>query len=145
MNKARRLAPLADYAGNLEAEAAQRLAVSARAVQTKEREVEQLRGYLAEYRQRAELAERFTDSLLWQNTRSFLARLSDAVATHERELQQFTERHRLAVDRWRTSHRHAKSLDQVVERAEQQARERMRRHEQAELDELVLRQTLKRH
>ena len=50
MNKAARLEPLADYAGKVEAQAARRLAASAGALEAKEKEVEQLRGYLAEYR-----------------------------------------------------------------------------------------------
>ena len=114
MNKAARLEPLADYAGKVENEAARRLAASAQALAAKEKEVEQLRGYLAEYRQRAELADATTDPLRWQNARAFLAKLSEVVAAREAELVQAVERYRLEAERWRDSHRRTKSLDKIV-------------------------------
>jgi flagellar export protein FliJ len=145
MNKAARLEPIADYAGKVETEAARRLAAAAKALKAKEHEVEQLRSYLAEYRQRAELDQSCMDSLRWQNSRAFLARLSDAVAAHEIELQQAVERYRLEAERWRESHRRAKSLDKVIERGELEALQIASKRDQAELDELVLRRTLGGH
>jgi chromosome condensin MukBEF ATPase and DNA-binding subunit MukB len=62
MNRASRLEPIAEFAGKVEDEAARRLAASATTIQNKERELEQLRSYLAEYRQRLE-AEQSTDSM----------------------------------------------------------------------------------
>jgi flagellar biosynthesis chaperone FliJ len=76
MNDPARLEPLSDYADMRETEAAQRLAASARALKAQEAEVHQLRGYLAAYRQRAELADRTTDAARWQNERAFLTKLS---------------------------------------------------------------------
>jgi len=90
VSKASRLEPIADYATLRENEAAQRLAASAAQLEAKEKELEQLRGYLAEYRQRA--LNESTDSTRLQNTRAFLARLSDAVAFHEAEMQKAIER-----------------------------------------------------
>jgi flagellar biosynthesis chaperone FliJ len=49
MNRASRLEPIAEFAGRVEDEAARRLAASATNIQNKERELEQLRSYLAEY------------------------------------------------------------------------------------------------
>jgi flagellar export protein FliJ len=138
MNRGTRLEPLAEYAGNVETEAARRLAVTAKALAVKEREVEQLRGYLAEYRQRAQLADQSTDSLRWQNTRAFLARLSDVVAAREVELQQAVERYRLEAEGWRDSHRRAKSLDKIVADAHREALRESSRREQMELDERTL-------
>jgi flagellar export protein FliJ len=143
MNDPARLEPLSDYAVMRETEAAQRLAASARALKAKEAEVQQLRGYLAEYRQRAELADRSTDAARWQNARAFLTKLSDAVAFHEAELQKSIERYRLEADRWRLSHQRAVALDKVLERAEQAAREALQKRDQAELDERALRHSLR--
>ena len=98
MNKAVRLEPLKDYAEKVETEAARRLAATAKALTIKEKEVEQLRGYLAEYRQRAELDERTTDALRWQNTRAFLAKLSEVVAAREAELANAVEGYRLETE-----------------------------------------------
>jgi len=142
MNKAVRLEPLADYAGKVETEAARRLGVSARAVAAKEKEVEQLRSYLAEYRRRAELADSSTDSLRWQNTRAFVTKLSDVVAARETELAAVVEGYRLEAERWRDSYRRAKSLDKIVADGARQASLDVAKREQRELDERTLRQML---
>jgi flagellar export protein FliJ len=138
MNRAARLEPLADYAGKVETEAARRLAASAEALAAKEKEVEQLRGYLAEYRQRAELADAATDPLRWQNARAFLAKLSGVVAAREAELVQTVERYRLEAERWRDSHRRTKSLDKLVADGVREVEVNTARREQRELDERAL-------
>jgi flagellar export protein FliJ len=142
MNRAARLAPIADHAGKLEDEAARRLAASAKALQAKEREVEQLRSYLAEYRQRAELEQQSTDSMRWQNSRAFLARLCEVVAVQEAELKSAVEHHRLEADRWRASYRRSKSLDQVIERGQREAAQALEKRTQSEADESALRRLL---
>lgn len=143
-SRSSRLMPLADYADKVETEAARRVAACAKALQTKEQEVAQLRSYLAEYRQRADAEQQSADSLRWQNARSFLARLCDAVAHHEAELQKTVERYRLEAERWRESQRRARSLDTVIERGQQEAMRESERRAQAELDELVMRRTFER-
>lgn len=144
MNKAVRLEPLKDYAEKVETEAARRLAATAKALTIKEKEVEQLRGYLAEYRQRAQLDERTTDALRWQNTRAFLAKLSEVVAAREAELAKAVEGYRLETETWRDSHRRAKSLDKIVTDAQREARNEVASREQRELDERTLRRMLER-
>ena len=144
MSKAARLEPLADYADKVETEAARRLAATAKALAIKEKDVEQLRSYLAEYRQRAELDERTTDSLRWQNTRAFLAKLSDLVAAREADLAQAVALHRAETERWRDSHRRAKSLDKIVADAQREARSEIVAREQRELDERTLQRMLER-
>ena len=137
INKASRLEPLANFAGLREDEAARRLAASTGQIQAKEAELERLRGYLAEYRQRAERES--TDSTRWQNARQFLSRLSDAVAHHERELQNAIERHRFETERWRDSHQRAQVLDKVIERSQREQVHALQRRDQAELDERAAR------
>jgi flagellar export protein FliJ len=144
MSKAARLEPLADYAGKVENEAARRLAACAQALSAKEKEVEQLRGYLAEYRQRAELTDDATDPLRWQNTRAFLAKLSEVVAAREAELVRAIELYRLETERWRDSHVRAKSLDKLVANAAREVLAETAKREQRELDERALWQVLER-
>ena len=144
MNKAVRLEPLADYAGKVENEAAKRLAASVQALTVKEKEVEQLRGYLAEYRQRAELTDATTDPLRWQNTRAFLAKLNEVVAAREKELAETVERYRFEAERWRDSHRRSKSLDKIVANAVREVTLQTAKREQRELDERALRSVLER-
>ncbi len=139
MSRASRLEPLADFAGQQEAEAARQVAASAAALQAKQAELVQLRGYLAEYRQQAEADRQGTDSLRWRNARAFLAKLSDAVAFHEAELQKAVERHRLESERWRAQYRRAEALDRVIENSARAERGAALKRDQAELDERNLR------
>jgi flagellar export protein FliJ len=141
MRKAARLEPLADYAGKVETQAARRVAASAQALATKEKEVQQLRGYLVEYRQRAALADA-TDPLRWQNARAFLAKLSELIAARERELALASESYRAETQRWRDSHRRVKSLDKIVADAEREDSVAAAKREQHELDEHALRRML---
>jgi flagellar FliJ protein len=143
MSKAARLEPLADYAGKVETQAARRLAASAQALAAKEKEVDQLRGYLAEYRQRATLADS-TDPLRWQNARAFLAKLGEVVAAREKELAQAIEGYRVEAERWRDSHIRVKSLDKIVADAAREADAAEAKREQRELDEHALRRILER-
>jgi flagellar export protein FliJ len=135
MSKASRLTPIAEFATLREAEAAKRLAASSEQLEIKEAELERLRGYLAEYRQSAAVDS--ADSTRWQNARAFLARLSDAVAFHEAELQKLVERHRLETERWRDSHQRAKTLDKYIERTQREELYALERRNQTELDELA--------
>jgi flagellar FliJ protein len=137
MSKPSRLTPIAEIATMRENEAAQRLAASSAQLTAKEREVEQLRGYLAEYRQRA--CNESTDSTRLQNTRAFLSRLSDAVAFHEAELQKAIERHRVELERWRDSHQRAQALDKYIERSQREELDALQRRDQAEVDERAAR------
>jgi len=137
MSKPSRLTPIAEIATMRENEAAQRLAASSAQLASKEREVEQLRGYLAEYRQRA--FNESTDSTRLQNTRAFLSRLSDAVAFHEAELQKAVDRHRVELERWRDSHQRAQALDKYIERSQREQLDALQRRDQAEVDERAAR------
>jgi len=142
MSRASRLEPIAEFAGQVEDEAARRLVATASVIQTKELELTQLRSYLAEYRQRLSAEQQSTDSLRWQNGRAFLSRLCAAVAGQEAELQKVVERYRLETERWRESYRRSKSLDQVIERGHRETRHELQKRAQAELDEQALRRTL---
>jgi flagellar export protein FliJ len=135
MSKAARLEPLADHAEICEAEAARRLAASLRTLQAKQRELDRLRGYLAEYRLRAEQGGESVDSTRWQNTRLFIARLSDAVALQESELDRATESYCAEASRWRGYHRQAKTLEKLVDRYQRDELRVLEQRAQAELDE----------
>jgi flagellar export protein FliJ len=139
MSKPTRLEPIAEIATMRENEAAQRLAASSAQLAAKEKEVEQLRGYLAEYRQRA--FNEATDSARLQNTRAFLARLSDAVAFHEAELKKAVDRHRIELERWRDSHQRAQALDKYIERSQREEQTAIQRRDQAEVDERAAQRT----
>jgi flagellar export protein FliJ len=128
----------------METEAARRLAASALALAAKEKELEQLRAYLAEYRRRAALAEDPADPLRWQNERAFLAKLSELVAAREAEHARLVEGYRLEAERWRASHRRTKSLDKLIADGAREAAAADAKREQRELDEHTLWRMLER-
>jgi flagellar export protein FliJ len=128
-----RLAPLANYAGQLEDQAARALSASAQQLSGKEAELAQLRAYLAEYRR--SLETRVSDAARWQNAQAFLARLGDAVAVKEAELKQATERHRLQSEHWRAARERSAVLDRVIERSADEERRVRGAREQHEQDE----------
>jgi flagellar export protein FliJ len=132
-----RLAPLANYAGQLEDQAARALATSAQGLNGKEAELAQLRAYLAEYRR--SLEARVTDAARWQNAQAFLVRLGDAVAVKERELKQATERHRLQAEHWRAARERSAVLDRVIERSTDEERRVRGTRELREQDEIAAR------
>ena len=137
MSKPPRLEPIAEIATMRENEAAQRLSASAAQLAAKEKELEQLRGYLAQYRQRAQ--SEATDSTRLQNTRAFLSRLSDAVAFHEQELRNAVDRHRVELEHWRDSHQRAQALDKYIARSQREELDALQRRDQAEVDERAAR------
>jgi flagellar biosynthesis chaperone FliJ len=116
MNKPR-LEPIAEIATLRENEAAQRLGASSA--------------------QRAQ--SEATDSTRLQNTRAFLARLSDAVAFHEAELRKAVDRHRVELESWRDSHQRAQALDKYIERSQREEHNALQRRDQAEVDERAAR------
>lgn len=137
MSTGTRLEPLASYAGALEEQAARALAASARVLSGQEAELAQLRAYLAEYR--GSVAAGVTDAARWRNAQAFLARLGEAVAVKEREVQAATERHRLQAEHWRSAQQRATVLERVVERSADEERRRRGMREQSELDEQAAR------
>jgi flagellar export protein FliJ len=128
-----RLAPLANYAEQLEDQAARALSASSQQLSGKEAELAQLRAYLAEYRR--SLETRVSDAARWQNAQAFLARLGEAVAVKESELKQATERHRLQSENWRAARERSAVLDRVIERSADEERRVRGAREQHEQDE----------
>ena len=94
-----------------ENEAAQRLAASSAQLSAKEREVEQLRGYLAEYRQRA--YNESTDSTRLQNTRAFPLALERRGRVSRGRAAEGGRAPSVRAERWRDSHQRAQALDKI--------------------------------
>lgn len=137
MTRSTRLEPLAEIADLEAREAARRLALCLDDVSRKNAAVEQLRGYLAEYRDRSHRDGRHVASGRWQNEQLFLSRLGEAIALREAELDQANERLRRETEAWQNAHRHSRAIEQLVEKhlaIELEARER---REQDESDELI--------
>ena len=136
-SKSSRFEGLKGLAGGREAQAARSLAESLHALRAKEEQLQQLRDYLDEYRREAEDAAQ--DAVRWENSRRFLSSLNDAVAVRESELEAARARYEQEAERWRSSHRHTKALEQLVEKYYREELKEVERRDQKELDEQVSR------
>jgi flagellar FliJ protein len=137
MSRSKRIEPLAEIADRKAREAARQLATSLDDVAHKRAAVEQLRGYLAEYRDRSHRDGRNVESGRWRNEQLFLARLGEAIAIREGELEQAAERLQHETETWQAAHYESRALEQLVSKhLERELKERERR-EQDDSDELV--------
>jgi len=131
-----RIEVLQRLASHTEAENARRLAERLRALDTEERRLQQIRGYLAEYAQGASQAASMTISSL-KSGRGFLERLRGAVdeqrgavETHRHQVEQQTRQ-------WQAARARTRSLEKLGERQAEAERERLDRREQSRLDEVA--------
>jgi len=132
-----RIATLQRLAGHTEAENARRLAERLRALDTEERRLQQIRGYLAEYAQsgNSQPASMTISSL--RSGRGFLERLRDAVNEQRGTVE--TQRHQVDQQtlQWRAARARTRSLEKLGEHLGQQDQERRDRREQHRLDEMA--------
>jgi len=139
MKKGTRLEPLAELAGLREADAARRLAAMLRQLQEKQAELDRLRQYLAEYGQHARQGAATVDTARLQNARSFLSRLSEAVALQQAEVDKAAAGYRSASESWQDSRKQAKTFATLLDRYHDEELLARERREQAELDERAAR------
>jgi flagellar protein FliJ len=137
MSRSNRIEPLAAIADRKAREAARQLATSLDDVARKRAAVEQLRGYLAEYRDRSHRDGRNVESGRWRNEQLFLARLGEAIGIREGELAQAAERLRHETATWQAAHCESRALEQLVAKHLERELEERERREQDESDELV--------
>lgn len=143
MTRSERMQPIKALADTRERDAGADVAAARRVLEDREKQLEQLRGYRAEYASRA-AHQGAADAVRLQNYHAFLARLADAI----RQQEDLVAAARLELERktasWQERRIEAASLGKVVERiagAEQKAADR---REQRETDERALRAHLPR-
>lgn len=136
MARRNRIETLQRLAAQAEAENARRLAERTRVLDTEERRLQQIRGYLAEYSQGATRAPAMTIGSL-RSGRGFLERLRGAVdeqrGTVETQRQQVEQQ----TLQWRASRARTRSLAKLVERQAREALARRDHLEQVRLDEVA--------
>lgn len=136
MRKRSRIETLQRLASHTEAENARRLGERLRALDTEERRLQQIRGYLAEYSKATGQASSMTIGSL-KSGRGFLERLRSAVdeqrGTVETQRQQVEQQ----TLHWRAARARTRSLEKLGERQAEAERERLDRREQARLDEVA--------
>ena len=137
MAKRDRIATLQRLASHTEAENASRLAERLRALDTEERRLQQIRGYLAEYAQSGQSQPTSMTISSLRSSRGFLERLRDAV----NEQRAAVESQRQQVDQqtlqWRAARARTQSLEKFGEHLEREEKDRRDRREQNRLDEMA--------
>jgi len=131
-----RIEMLQRLASHTEASDARRLAERLRALDTEERRLQQIRGYLAEYSQSNGQSKSVTIGSL-RSGRGFLERLRGAVD----EQRGAVETQRQLVDQqtlqWRAARARTRSLEKLGERLGRQERDHRDQREQTRLDEVA--------
>jgi flagellar biosynthesis chaperone FliJ len=138
MSKAARLEPLADYAGEVETQAARRRARRHSRPSSARRAAARLSRRVSTARH----AGGSGGSAALAKRTAFLAKLCEVVALREAELGSLIDSYRVETERWRDSHRRVKGLDKIVAVAAQEAAVAVAKREQLELDEHALRRVL---
>jgi len=136
-SKTSRFEGLRDLADGRETQAVRSLAESLHALKVKEAQLQELRDYLDEYQREANAAA--LDAARWENSRRFVANLSDAVTLRASELEAARARYEQEADRWRDSHRRTQALEQLVDKYYREELKEIELRDQKELDEQVLR------
>lgn len=140
MARKSRIGTLQRLASHTEAENARRLAERLRALDTEERRLQQIRGYLAEYSKGAGPGNGEQPSMTISSLKSgrgFLERLRGAVDEQRGTVE--TQRHQVEQQtlQWRAARARTRSLEKLGERQARAEQERLDRREQSRLDEVA--------
>lgn len=137
MPRRKRIDVLQRLAGHTEAENARRLGERLRALDTEERRLQQIRGYLAEYTLgTVRPAGAMTIGSL-KSSRGFLGRLRDAVDQQRGAVESQRQQVEQQTRQWQAARARTRSLEKLGERQARHEREREDRREQARLDEVA--------
>ena len=138
MTRSERMQPIKSLADTRERDAGTVVAGARRVLEEREKQLEQLRAYRAEYAARA-AQQGAADAVRLQNYHAFLGRLADAV----RQQQELVEAARQDLERktadWQQRRVEAASLGKVVERIASAERRVADRRDQRDTDERALR------
>lgn len=136
-NKSDRFEGLRELAEGRAAQAARSLAQSLGVMRAKETQLRRLCDYLNEYQRETDGAA--LDAARWENSRRFVALLSDALTLKRAELEAARAHHERDADRWRDLHLKAKALERLADKYYRDELKEMERRDQQELDEQVSR------
>jgi flagellar protein FliJ len=143
MKRSDRLQPIQELAGTRERDAGALLADARRLLDERERQLNELKQYRADYAARSAPAGSSVDPVRLQNYHSFLGRLQDAI----RQQEQLVLAARADCERktaaWQERRIEAASLTRAVDNMQTAERRVDERREQRELDELALQQVMR--
>jgi flagellar protein FliJ len=136
MRRRNRMQSLQRLAAHTEAENARRLAERLRGLDTEERRLEQIRGYLADYAQSATRSDAAVTLSALKSSRGFLTRLKDAVDQQRGTVEQQRQQAEQQAVQWRAARARSLALARLGERIEEREQLRQDRRDQARLDEV---------
>lgn len=135
---AERLRPLLDLAGLNGREAAARLALSFSELARAERELEQIRAYLDEYRPASAPGRSVTAGKL-ASDRRFVDRLAEVIAAQTARVEAIRARHEATVAEWQRAHRHSEAMQQLYDSYCRRELADLERRDAEAVDELMQR------
>lgn len=143
MSRSDRMQPIKDLADSRERDAGASVAAARQLLEEREKQLEQLQNYRADYAARA-ASQGAADAVRLQNYHAFLGRLADAV----RQQEDLVAAARLELERvsttWQERRIEAASLGKVVDRLATAERRTTERREQRDTDEQAARRTQRR-
>lgn len=129
----KRFSGLKHLADDREAQAAKTLAASMQELESKQAELDRLRGYAAEYQ--LNYHDKPTDRARLSNLHTFTSQLSGVIKRLEEEVEVAKQAMQADMERWRGGYRHSKALEQLVEKYRRELVHFEEGQEQKELDE----------
>jgi flagellar export protein FliJ len=119
--------------------ASREVAARLRSLHAEEERLRQVRAYLEHYETLCTTSSAGLTIGTIQSRRQFVTRLRDAVERQSQVVEEQRIRHLQQVERWRDARSRALGLQRFNERVRQRQAERLRRHDQAALDEIAQR------
>ncbi|MCL4720742.1 MAG: flagellar export protein FliJ [Gammaproteobacteria bacterium] len=139
MAKRDRLSTLQRLAAHHEAEQARRLSERVQSLDSEERRLQQIRGYLAEYAANPGGRDAPLTVSRLRSNRGFIDRLRDAVDGQRGMVEIQRQQVDQQAAQWRSARSRSLSLERLGERLDRQEREHRERRTQAGLDEIASR------
>jgi flagellar FliJ protein len=138
MTRSERMQPIKALADTRERDAGAGVAAARRVLEDREKQLEQLRGYRAEYAGRA-AREGAADAVRLQNYHAFLGRLGDAIRQQEELVAAARQDLEHRTTAWQERRIEAASLGKAVERIAGSEQKAADRRDQRDADERALR------
>jgi flagellar FliJ protein len=135
MKKSKRIEPIQEIASSRAGELGQAVAIAAALLSEKEKQLEQLQGYCADYMQKSGDANTAMDPVRLQNYRAFLGRLGEAIRQQELAVGVAKSDYEMRRQEWSELRVEADALGRAVDRYKADERRSQDRIEQNESDD----------
>jgi flagellar FliJ protein len=140
MNRLQRLSPIVELAETREREAARALGLSLKKLEEARKSLDSLESFRASYGERFRRSgEQGLSVRQLAEYRVFLAKINQAIADQEKNLQQSESEVQSRRRAWEEAHKHGLGLQKLMDKLRQEVAGLERKREQAEMDERAAR------